>query len=148
MLANDVSRRVHSSWQQRRAATVSTFLQLPVFFVNFAVIGGLAAQMKQIFGRPQNAAGFDRVMFSWSSHGRMLVVPCEKLRLNEQGLYSRMWCVCEVSTASLLQVPVSSTHRNSLEHFFGEGSSTRSARCGNPSRPTNTDEKMIREFVE
>jgi len=83
--------------------------------------------------------------------GRMLVVPNEELKVNGQGLYSRMWCDWEVYFAKTMRLPIEFTHRNSAEYLFGEGgqaTSCRDARCGNPALPMNKDEGMIREQIE
>merc|ERR1712048_1223677 len=87
---------------------------------------------------------------SWFHH-RMLVVSNEELKVNGQGLYSRLWCVLEVFTALLYHIPIDFTCRSSHEHLFGFDStrSVREARCGDACcKHRNNDEMCIRSHIE
>lgn len=73
--------------------------------------------------------------------GRMLVVTCE-----ECDLYSRLWCVWEAYVALSLRVPVAFAGRGQI--FGTDAPSSKFARCGDPRRPMNEDERKIREAIE
>lgn len=75
------------------------------------------------------------------SRGRMLVITCEECHL-----YSRLWCVWEAYVALTRHVPVEFIHRGRL--FCDSTSSSRQARCGDPSQPMNADERRIRKAIE
>lgn len=80
---------------------------------------------------------------------RMLVIPNEALRENGQGLYSRLWCDWEIKVAADAGMPINIPTRNSLGHLLGrKGNSSRKARCGDPSKPMNKDEQLIRHAIE
>ncbi|CAJ1459235.1 unnamed protein product [Effrenium voratum] len=75
-------------------------------------------------------------------------VPNEQLRANGQGLYSRLWCIWEIKVAADEGLPIKIVHeRRTEEHLLGKSTSSRSARCGNPSEPMNKDEKLIRDAI-
>merc|ERR1711943_39079 len=81
----------------------------------------------------------------------MLVVPNEELRENGHGLYSRLWCVFEMCSATQLGLPIYFTNRSEPEYFYGahpSRSSSKYARCGDPSQPPNTDELLIKAAIE
>jgi len=73
--------------------------------------------------------------------GRMLVVTCE-----ECDLFSRLWCVWEAYTALSLRVPVTFAGRGQV--FGTDAPSSRFARCGDPRKSMNEDERKIRKAIE
>jgi len=80
---------------------------------------------------------------------RMLVVPNEELLRNGQGLYSRLWCDWEIKVAADNGLPIHVTARCTKAHLLGSPvRSSRDARCGDPSKPWNKDERLIRTAIE
>jgi len=81
---------------------------------------------------------------------RMLVVPNEFLRGTGQGLYSRLWCDLEIKCAADEGVPICIIKEKNTEAYLlgSSGASSRDARCGDPSKPMNADEKLIRHGIE
>ncbi|CAE8603258.1 unnamed protein product, partial [Polarella glacialis] len=81
---------------------------------------------------------------------RMMVVPNEELRWNAQGLYSRLWCDWEIKVAADSGLPISVIEqRNTDCHLLGATTlSSRNARCGDPNRPMNKDERLIRDAIK
>eukprot|EP00441_Pelagodinium_beii_P034494 CAMPEP_0197633488 /NCGR_PEP_ID=MMETSP1338-20131121/9844_1 /TAXON_ID=43686 ORGANISM="Pelagodinium beii, Strain RCC1491" /NCGR_SAMPLE_ID=MMETSP1338 /ASSEMBLY_ACC=CAM_ASM_000754 /LENGTH=411 /DNA_ID=CAMNT_0043205159 /DNA_START=176 /DNA_END=1411 /DNA_ORIENTATION=+ len=148
--ACDATLRGGHSFPSFLAEAVVVLARLPIGLANFCVGQLLCAHLAcHAVSTCTSDYLFSRHFRSFLSHGRILVIPNESLKANGQGLYSRMWCVCEIAAASHLQVPVFFSRRTVRAHLCAAGSwSSKEARCGNPALPENRDERMIRESVE
>jgi len=73
--------------------------------------------------------------------GTMVLVPNKFCNI-----YTRMWCVLELYTASVMGVPTVCAFN--AEGILDPSVSSKHARCGNPNMPMNDDERNIRAAIE
>jgi len=111
---------------------------------------GEGHQVKAMLGSQVDSLPFTEVI--WSDHcRRMLVAPCDELKEQLVGLYSRLWCIWEVKVAVDRGIPIHFTHRidaadlsTKRAYLLGSpGRSSKDARCGSSS-----DTSMIRAAIE